>query len=99
MYTNPQMPSTIKIDDKTKIRFDQLQARILLETGKKLNQQELLNLLLQQAEKSEEDLLAEIRQIVHPLTEKDRQKILSLQFDLGVDTAELDEDKIIYEGS
>ncbi len=91
------MTSTIKIDDQTKNRFDKLQAKILLETGKKLSQQQLLDLLLIQAEKTEEELYAEISSINHPFSKEQREKILSLQFDLEYDTSKEEEDQIIYE--
>ena len=40
------MTTTIKIDDETKLRFDKIKARILIGTGKKLTQQEILEILL-----------------------------------------------------
>ncbi len=91
------MTSTIKIDDQTKSRFDKLKAKILLETGKKFSQQELLDLLLIQAEKTEEEFFAGISSINHRLSKEQREKILALQFDLEYDTSKEEEDKIIYE--
>ena len=90
------MTSTIKVDDQLKRRFDQLQARILLETGKKMSQQELMEHLLNQVQRKEEDFLQEIQNMQLPLPTNKRKKILGLQFDLGVDTSKEDEDEIIY---
>ena len=91
------MTTTIKIDDDTKSKFDKLQARILIETGKKLTQQEILELLLNHAEKGEEEIILKISGINFPPSQEDKKKILSLQTDFGFDTSKLDEDKIIYE--
>ena len=91
------MTTTIKIDDKTKSRFDKLKARILLETGKKLTQQEILELLLEHAEEGEEALILKLSGIKFPPSEEDRKKFQLLQHDFGFDTSKVDQDKIIYE--
>lgn len=93
---NLNMTSTLKISDKIKIKFDMLKAKIFLQTGKKMSQQELLELLLSQAEKSESEIMDIISNSQFPLSDKQRLKILSLQFDLGFDTSKIDEDSIIY---
>lgn len=90
------MTSTLKINDKVKIKFDMLKAKIFLQTGKKMSQQELLELLLIQAEKSEKEIMDSISNSQFPLSDKQRKMILSLQFDLGFDTSKIDEDSIIY---
>jgi len=91
------MATTIKIDDVTKSRFDKLQARILVETGKKLTQQEILELLLEHAEKDEEEIILRLSGIKFPPSTEERERILSLQCDFGFDTSMVNEDKIIYE--
>jgi hypothetical protein len=91
------MTTTIKIDEDTKSRFDKLQARILIETGKKLTQQEILELLLEHAEKDEEELLLKLSGIKFPPSTEGRKRIISLQSDFGFDTSKVPEDKIIYE--
>jgi hypothetical protein len=91
------MTTTIKIDEDTKSKFDKLQARILVETGKKLTQQEILELLLEHAEKDEEEIILRLSGIKFPPSPEDRKRILSLQIDFGFDTSRPNEDKIIYE--
>jgi len=91
------MTTTIKIDDDTKSRFDKLQARILVETGKKLTQQEILELLLEHAENDEEEIVLRLSGIKFPPSAEERKRILSLQTDFGFDTSKVNEDKIIYE--
>ena len=93
------MTTTLKINDETKSRFDKLQARILVETGKKMTQQEILELLLEHAEKDEEEIIIKLSGIKFPPTMKEQERILSLQIDFGIDTAKVAEDKIIYEDS
>ena len=91
------MTTTIKIDDETKSRFDKLQARIFVETGKKLNKQETLELLLEHAENDEEEIVLKLSGIKFPPCTEERERILSLQTDFGFDTSKVIEDKIIYE--
>ncbi len=93
------MTTTIKIDDDTKSRFDKLQARIFVETGKKLTKQEILELLLEHAEKDEEEIVLKLSGINFPPSPEERERILSLQADFGFDTSKVNEDKIIYEDS
>jgi len=93
------MTTTIKIDDDTKSRFDKLQARIFIETGKKLTKQEILELLLEHAEKDEEEIVLKLSGINFPPSTEERERILSLQADFGFDTSKVNEDKIIYEDS
>jgi hypothetical protein len=91
------MTTTIKIDAETKSRFDKLKARILLETGKKLTQQEILDLLLEYAEEGEEEIILKISGIKFPPSDEDKKKSLLLQDHFGFDTSKVDQDKIIYE--
>ena len=39
------MTTSIKVDDSTKNKIDQLQAQILLQTGRKITQQQIVELL------------------------------------------------------
>ncbi|MHA1169563.1 MAG: hypothetical protein ACTSRU_17185 [Candidatus Hodarchaeales archaeon] len=91
------MTTTIKINDDTKARFDKLKAKIFLETGKKLTQQEILELLLEVAEDGEEEIMLRLSGITFPPSEEDRKKFRLLQKDFGFDTSKVDQDKIIYE--
>lgn len=90
------MTSTIKMNDEIKRRFDQLQAKILIKTGRKLSHQELLELLLKEAEKKGEGLFQVISQLQMPLSREQRQKLRSLQANFGFDTSIVDEDSILY---
>ncbi len=90
------MTSTIKMNNEIKRRFDQLQAKILIETGKKLSQQELLELLLKEAEKKEE-FVQKILSLQMPLSKEKRRKFRNLQADFGFNSATIDEDSVIYE--
>lgn len=91
------MTTTIKIDEETKSRFDKIKARIFLGTGKKLTQQEILELLLEYVEEDEEALILKLSGIKFPPTEEDKKKSLSLPANFGFDTSKVDQDKIIYE--
>ena len=51
------MASSIKLKDSTKIELDKLQARLLLEFNKKINQQEIIDILVSHGTENPELLL------------------------------------------
>ncbi len=51
------MASSIKLKDTTKIELEKLQARLLLEFNKKLNQQEIIDILVSHGKENPELLL------------------------------------------
>ncbi|MHA2366302.1 MAG: hypothetical protein ACXAC7_20265 [Candidatus Hodarchaeales archaeon] len=91
------MTSTIKMNDEVKHRFDKLQARILIETGKKLSQQDLLDLLINHLEENEEEIILRLKEIEPKLSNQAKKNLLALQADFGYDTSSIEQDEIIYE--
>lgn len=51
------MASSIKLKDSTKIELEKLQARLLLDFNKKLNQQEIIEILVSHGKENPELLL------------------------------------------
>jgi hypothetical protein len=51
------MASSIKLKDSTKIELEKLQARLLLEFNKKINQQEIIEILVSHGKENPELLL------------------------------------------
>jgi hypothetical protein len=91
------MVTSVKLSEKSKQVLDALQAEITLKSGSKISQQELLELLLADAEKNKEELISKIAKRPRvPLSEKDIKKILSLPRDWGIVTREEDIDKYLY---
>ena len=74
------MATTVKLSKELKERLEKLRAQFLIK-GKKLKQEELLEILIRIGEIS--PLLLE-REIYEPLSENDQQEILADTMKLGV---------------
>jgi len=79
--------TTMKIDVRQKRRFDILQAKLLLLTGRKMTQDEILDRLLRQAEGSPEALAGKGWR---PLSPSELEKALSLPMELGFELGDVD---------
>lgn len=90
------MTTSVKMSEEGKNSLDVLQAKILLATGKKLSQQELLDLLVKLSTQNEEELIKLITKIKFPLLSEDLEKLVKLPTDWGTETKEEDIDKILY---
>lgn len=86
--------TSVKIDQETKARLEELRAEIRLETGTSVTQQELLDRIVAGA--SREDLFDEFRDEFEGLDEEERERFHSNTSDWGVDTADDDIDEILY---
>ena len=83
------MASTIKMKDKDKKRMDELRARLLLQ-GINLKQEELLSRLLDLGE----NFMLDLDNLpMKQLSEKDKDKIRSREYKMGVTSEEtIDQD-------
>lgn len=83
------MASTIKMKDKDKKRMDELRARLLLQ-GINLKQEELLSRLLDLGE----NFMLDLDNLpMKQLSEKDKEKIRSREYKMGVTSEEtIDQD-------
>ncbi len=70
------MASSIKLRDSTKKELEKLQARLLLEFNKKINQQEIIDILVSYGRKHPELLLRKNKQI-DPSIFRDVEKMIS----------------------
>ena len=77
----------MKVDVRQKRRFDRLQAKLLLLTGRKMTQDEILDRLLRQAEGSPETLAGKGWR---PLSPSELKEALSLPMDLGFEIGDVD---------
>ena len=89
------MTTSVKMSEEGKSALDILQAKILLATGKKLSQQELLDLLVKLSAQREEELLKLITKIELPLCPEELKKLMKLPTDWGVKTKEEEIDEIL----
>lgn len=89
------MTTTVRIPRKASQKLDRLAARILLQTGRKVSKQELLDLILEVG-LDEDALLARIVEIHLPLPNDAWRRVREKSMDWGVRTREEDLDRILY---
>lgn len=91
------MVTSVKVSERGKRVLDAIQAEATLKAGKKVSQQELLELVLDDAEKRKDELISKIsKRAKVPLSEEEIKRIMSLPKDCGVVTCEEDIDKYLY---
>ena len=78
----------MKVNVRQKRRLDRLQARLLLLTGQKLTQDQILDRLLSQAEGSPEAIAGKEWR---PLSPAEMEYAFSLPMDLGVELGDVDQ--------
>ena len=91
------MSTSVKISERAKSKLEELQAEIRLETGKKVTQQELLDLLVEESYESKDELVDSYRDDFDGLSQEEIDRWLSGTSDWGVETSEDDVDEILYD--
>ncbi len=90
------MTTSIKVDDETKHKIEQLRAQLLLNTGQKITQQQLVGLLTEWGMNN----LEKIEQVVldQPtiLSEDERKAYQKFRKTTGVRTSSKEIDKFLY---
>lgn len=61
------------MDDATKDRLEELQAEVLIETGTRISQRELLEQLVEEAYRSKADVIEMVQDGSLPLTDRERR--------------------------
>lgn len=87
--------TTVRVPRETSRKLDQLAARILLRTGRKISKQNLVELILDVG-LDEEALMARILGVNFPLSDEVWKRVGRKSQDWGVDTREEDIDRILY---
>jgi len=90
------MPTTVKIDPEYKKEIDKLQAKVIMKTGEKITQQELLARILQFIIRNEEDFFKNFIFDWKPLPDKEWEKMKAYITDFGKVTKESTIDTEIY---
>ncbi|MDI6820185.1 MAG: hypothetical protein QMC89_04700 [Candidatus Hodarchaeaceae archaeon] len=91
------MVTSVKLSERSKRVLDALQAEATLKAGKKVSQQELLELLLADAKERKEKLISKISKRPRvPLGEAEIKRLLNLPKSWGVATCEDDINKYLY---
>ena len=82
--------------EEDKRRLERLQGALTLRSGRKVSQEQLLSLLLNLAERNQEQFFADGPQ---PMTEKEIAAMLRLAVHTGIRTREDEIDRAVAEGS
>ncbi len=90
------MTTTVKIDPEFKKEIDKLQAKVIMKTGEKITQQELLVRILRFVLKNESDFFKNFIFDWQPLSDSEWANIKSYITDFGVSTEEKTIDTEIY---
>jgi hypothetical protein len=90
------MSKSVKISEECKSVLDILQARLVLATGKKMSQQELLEALVRLSAEREDELVKFMAGVKLPLPLEEVEKLMKLPTDWGVETKEEEIDIYLY---
>jgi len=90
------MATSVKIDEETKSRLEELQAEVKLETGRKVTQQELLRRLVDDAYTSTSELIESFRETDPSLSDEEIEEFLSGTTAGGDPIDEDDIDHVLY---
>jgi hypothetical protein len=91
------MATSVKMDEETKSRLEELQAEIKLETGRKVTQQELLDRIVAHALATRSEVVDSFRERTVPLSDEEIEAFNDGTFDSGTETDEDDIDQLVYE--
>lgn len=90
------MATSVKVDEETKSRLEELQARIKLETGRKVTQQALLRRLVEHGMASDA-VVESFRGSAVPLSDEEIAAYMSYTFASDEPIDEADIDRILYD--
>jgi len=90
------MSTSVKMSGESKRLLDTLQARLVIATGKKISQQELLDTLVRLSTEREHELFGLIAGVRLPLPPEEVEKLMKIPTDWGVETREEEIDTILY---
>ena len=90
------MGTAVKVNDDAKDRLEELQARIRLETGADVTQQELLSRLIDDVYSSKREIVDSFRSTDIPLSEAEKTAMSRGRISTGHETDETDIDDILY---
>ena len=90
------MSTTVKIDEETKKELDKIQAKILLKSGHKLTQQELLKKIIKFILKKEDEFFSNFIIDWTPMKDEEWEQLKSFITDFGFKTTEETIDSELY---
>ena len=90
------MSTSVKMSEEGKRVLDALQAKFVLATGKKVSQQELLDLLVKLSAEREEELFRFMAGVKLPLPPGMVEKLMNLPNDWRIETKEEEINRHLY---
>lgn len=90
------MSTSVKMSEEGKRILDTLQARLLLATGVKISQRELLDAVVKLSAEREDELVNFVTGVKLPLLLEEVEKLITLPTDWGVVTKEEEIDRYLY---
>ncbi len=91
-----KMTTSVKVEDFTKQKIDRLQAQLFLETGQKVTQQQILELLAEWGINNLETIKNLLLDTPIILTDQEIQAYDKVRFSTGIKTDPSEIDKIVY---
>jgi len=92
------MISSVKISEDGKRLLETLQAKLVISTGRKYSQQELLETIVRLSTEREDELIGLLIGVKLPFPPEEIETLMGLPLDWGVETVEEDIDKHLYGG-
>lgn len=92
------MSASVKMSEEGKRLLDRLQARLVIATGEKISQQELLDTLVKFSSEREDELFGLITGVQLPLPPGEIEKLMEMPTDWGIETREEEVDTHLYGG-
>jgi len=90
------MTTSIKVDDETKHKIEQIRAKLLLNTGQKITQQQLVGLLTEWGMNNLEIIEQVILDQPTILSEDERKAYQKVRKHTGVSTSSREIDQLLY---
>lgn len=90
------MATSVKMDEETKSKLEELQAEIKLKTGTSVTQQEVLARLVESAVESRTEFVDSFRDAPAALDDDEIERFNEGTISSGVETDEADIDDILY---
>jgi hypothetical protein len=92
------LSTSVKISEESKHILEAIQARIVLKTGRKFSQQELLDMIVKSFEGRDEELIKLLGIVRFPLSAEEIERLMETPEDWGVETTEEEIDRSLYGG-
>ncbi len=90
------MSTSVKISEDAKRLLEKLQARIVLSTGKRPSQEEILDTIVELSTEKEEEVIARMAGLRFPFSPREVDALMKIPLDWSVKTKEEEINKVLY---